>query len=156
MRLMHEYQHHFNLIPTPSPLSSFWLLLVCENGGGRSGNSCHVHVDVKTHGWGGQCPTENLKVLLVISCPRTRDCSVQKTVSIQLVVRLSWGWSRQSLWVATILLSVYLMSSHVVWSPRPSPSLRFCILQAIKNWNWERPGNEATPIHQWTIHEDQQ
>ena len=121
MRLMHEYQHHFNLIPTPSPLSSFWLLLVCENGGGRSGNSCHVHVDVKTHGWGGgQCPTENLKVLLVISCPRTRDCSVQKTVSIQLVVRLSWGWSRQSLWVATILLSVYLMSSHVVWSPRPS------------------------------------
>ena len=22
--------------------------------------------------------------------------------------------------------------------------LHFCILQVIKNWSWERPGNEAT------------
>ena len=25
-------------------------------------------------------------------------------------------------------------------------SIRFCILQAIKNWSWGRPGNEATVI----------
>ena len=31
--------------------------------------------------------------------------------------------------------------THVTLSPRPSPSV--FILEAIKNWRWERPGNEA-------------
>jgi len=31
---------------------------------------------------------------------------------------------------------------HVTKSPRPSPS-RICMLQAIKYWRWEQPGNEA-------------
>ena len=37
--------------------------------------------------------------------------------------------------------SVYLTSLHVTKSDRPSPPL--FLLQVIKNWRWERPGNVA-------------
>ena len=37
---------------------------------------------------------------------------------------------------------VYLTSSHVTRSPRPSPAV--FILEAMKYWWWEWPGNEAT------------
>ena len=39
------------------------------------------------------------------------------------------------------LLSINLTLSHMTRSSRPSPDI---ILQAIKYWRWERPGNEAT------------
>ena len=40
------------------------------------------------------------------------------------------------------LPSLYLTSSHVTRSHRPSPAV--FILQAMEYWWWERPGNEAT------------
>ena len=40
------------------------------------------------------------------------------------------------------LLSVYLMLSHVMKFPRPSPS-GLCTIEVIKDWRWKWPGNEA-------------
>jgi len=42
------------------------------------------------------------------------------------------------------LPSVYLMAP--LWPNLPHLPLRICILQAIKDWRWERPGNEATCV----------
>ena len=66
------------------------------------------------------------------------------------------GWSMRSLWVTVIghrLLSRLPDITHVTLSPRPS---HFCILQAIKNWRWEQPGNEAiSQLHDVTSYEKQ-
>ena len=60
-------------------------------------------------------------------------CNVWKTVSIQLIVWKTQGWSTQNLWVTTIRhhpLSVYPLSTwHHVTN---LPDLSFCILQASK------------------------
>ena len=72
--------------------------------------------------------------LYVISCLRTWDHNVRKTVSIQLVAWLTQGWSTQSLWVTTIghrppsrlpsrLPSCLPDVTHVTLSPSPSPSI---------------------------------
>ena len=46
---------------------------------------------------------------------------------------------------STCLPCVYLMAPNVTRSPRPSPP--YFILEVIKYWRWEWPGNEARSHH---------
>ena len=67
------------------------------------------------------------------SCPKTWDCIIRKTASIQLVIQLIRGWSMQGLWVTTIghrppqwphcLPSCITDIMHITLSPRPSSSI---------------------------------
>ena len=74
-----------------------------------------------------------------VPCPKTWDCNVRKTVSIQLII----GWSMQSLSYKERAPPPSHLSSCLSDVMYVTLSLRPCILQAIKNWRWEWPGNET-------------
>ena len=80
--------------------------------------------------WGGWCPMKNLmcKVRLASFCPRTWDCNIWKTASMQLVNSVD---SRliNNLWVTMIghcPPHVYLTSCTWIFPP----GFCFCVLQA--------------------------
>ena len=96
----------------------------------------------------GQCPTKNLKVLLVLFCPRTWDCNIKDSVNtVRCLVDLrlinaefvSYN-DRSPPPLASTLMSTW---RHTCDSFSQVFPLRFCILQVIKNWRQEQPGNKA-------------
>ena len=132
--------------------SRLQFLIACsmqKNGGGRPRRkSCIRDIRYRREGRreGGQCPMKNLEVL---SCSRTWDCNVRKTASIQLVVfsRLEADQRKvcELQWSGTAPLTSTLTSTwrHTRDSFSQAFPLRFCILQAIKNWRREQPENKA-------------
>ena len=125
-----------SLIPMPFPgrsqavpSSSIWLLAVCSYGGGRPGRSGHVRIHQVDRGWThrGQCLTVIIPISLQPSdwlCKNgLQDSSLGNAFHVST-------------------LSLTDITTHDQISQ--AFLLHICILQAIKYWKWEQPGNKAT------------